>query len=100
MTELKKNKILLVDENKNSRETLQAFLETKGYHCILAQDTPKAIEAIGEYDISLVISNIVMPDDDIVKFLKDSKASFPDLDFIIMTGYSSDNLSSMMEQVT
>jgi len=90
MTELKRNKILLVDENKSSQETLKAFLETKGYHCILAQDTPKAMEAIGEYDISLVISNIVMPDDDIVKFLKDSKAAFPDLDFIIMTGYSSD----------
>ena len=51
MTKSDKNIILLIDKNKNSRETIQAFLKTIGYQCILAQDTSKAMEVVKEYDI-------------------------------------------------
>ena len=90
MTKVNKRKILVVDDNRESIVAIQAFLQKKGYECVKAHDSREAMEFIENDNISLVISDIVMPGDNGINLLKKAKASLPDLDFIIMTGFSSE----------
>ena len=82
--------ILIVDDNEAIRETLEDFLESDGDFCYTASNAYEALSALREDSITLVISDIKMPGMDGIQFMKEAKQSFPDLDFIIITGYASD----------
>ncbi len=81
-------KILIVDDDKGLRSILARSFAVIGFECHEAEDAFKALARIEDEPFDLVISDISMPEMDGIQFMKQAKASFPDLDFIIMTGYS------------
>jgi len=86
-------RILVVDDESSLRLLLTRALSRSGYICDQAEDAVTALELIkackGQgYD--LVISDITMPGMDGITLLKTVKSLFPDIDFIIMTGYTSE----------
>ena len=88
--ETKSQNILIVDDDETIREILRDYLEASGELCFVASNAREALDILSESPMSLVISDIKMPGMDGIEFMKEAKRSFPDMDFMIITGYSSD----------
>ena len=88
--EAKSQHILIVDDDETIREILQDYLEANGELCFVASNAREALDILSENPMSLVISDIKMPGMDGIEFMKEAKRFFPDMDFMIITGYSSD----------
>ncbi len=82
--------ILIVDDEAAIREILTDFLKDNGDFCYVASNAHEALSTLAENPIDLVISDVKMPGMGGIEFMKAAKQSFPDLDFMIMTGYASD----------
>ncbi len=50
--------LLIVDDEKNSREGLRKFFSPKGYEVLLAEDAPAAIKVIREENPDLVLTDL------------------------------------------
>ena len=79
-------RVLVVDDEKNIRITLRAFLEDEGYVVEVAEDATRA-QALLSADLwDLVVSDIVLPGVSGVDLLKAIRAAAPDVQVIMMTG--------------
>ncbi|MCP4023860.1 MAG: response regulator, partial [Desulfobacteraceae bacterium] len=83
-------RVLVVDDEKNLCLILAKSLKKVGFECESALDAEQALELIEKTDFDLVISDIAMPGMDGIDLMKTVKSRYPDVDFIIMTGYASD----------
>ncbi|MBF0229136.1 MAG: response regulator [Desulfamplus sp.] len=81
-------KILVVDDDMGLRSILVKSFQVIGFLCSEAEDAITAYEMICNEQFDLVISDISMPVMDGIELMKKVKSKFPDLDFIIMTGFS------------
>ncbi|MFZ5572861.1 MAG: response regulator [Thermodesulfobacteriota bacterium] len=82
-------KILVVDDDEQFRLAVRTILKQKGYDCRTAPDAETALRQLREESVDLVISDVQMPAMDGVELMRAAKADHPDLDFIMMTGFSS-----------
>ena len=80
-------KILVVDDEETTRETLLKILEREGYHVLTAKDGQSALEVIREHKVNVIISDVCMPRMDGNKLLKLAKSILPDVEIILMTGH-------------
>lgn len=80
--------ILIVDDETNLRALLHQTLTKAGFSVLEADTGEKALELLGNNTVDLVISDIEMPQMDGVELLKQIKTDYPDLDVMIITGYS------------
>ena len=81
--------ILIVDDDENIQTYFMEFFKKSGFNFKVASDSSEALKILHKHSFDLVISDIFMPGTDGIKFMKEAKESFPHLDFIIITGYSS-----------
>ena len=88
MTSSDINKILIVDDEEMIRTTTRSYLEKFGMACDEAEHAEKAIEMVQNGGYDLVLSDISLPGMDGIQMMKKIKESYPDLAFIIMTGYT------------
>ena len=79
--------ILVADDEKNIREGLGKVLEMEGHKVFLARDGLEALNRIEPGDIDLVITDLKMPNLSGEELLRRSKAEFPNLPIIILTGH-------------
>lgn len=56
-----KEKILIVDDDKNICELLRLYLEKEGYETAIANDGERALEIYGEKHFDLVLLDVMMP---------------------------------------
>ena len=82
------NRILVVDDEKPYRELLAEILLTWGYTCEVAADAFEALDLLSQGRFDLVISDIRMQGKDGLELMREARETFPQLDFIIMTGYA------------
>ncbi len=82
-------KILIVDDEKAIRDSLNLILKDENYDTVTAQDGEEALKQIQSGDIDLVISDIKMPNMDGIELLEATSKYSPDTFFIIMTAYAS-----------
>ncbi|RLL53300.1 response regulator [Mariprofundus sp. EBB-1] len=87
--------ILLVDDNKTVLETGRDVLEGLGYRVLVAEDGLAAIEVYSEqqFDIDLLILDVVMPRLGGVEALQSIREINPDVKAMFATGY--DKLSAL-----
>jgi DNA-binding NtrC family response regulator len=84
-----KRTILVVDDDKNTREGLAAALGIN-YKVLSAPDGYAALEALeADRSVCLMLSDVRMPGMDGVELLKKAKAARPDLICILLTAYGS-----------
>lgn len=57
----KKHTILFVDDEPLGTEPLRLLLEAKGFNCVSLTDMTSAIEFLDENDVSVLVSDIMMP---------------------------------------
>ena len=83
--------ILIVDDEEVFLENLQSYLQLKKYHCRKASSSITALDMIREGDFDLVISYVFMPEMSGIELMTSARKLFHDLEFILMTGYSSEH---------
>lgn len=82
--------ILVVDDDESVRNLVLAFLQSMGYAFKGASNAVEALEIIAREHIDLVISDIYMRRIDGLEFMQETHKGYPDLPFIIITGYTPD----------
>ncbi|MCL2067770.1 MAG: sigma-54 dependent transcriptional regulator [Treponema sp.] len=82
-----KFRILIADDEKNSREGLASLLEMDGYETVCAADGQEAWQRFCKGDIDLVITDLRMPGIGGEELLRRIIAETPGLPVIILTGH-------------
>ena len=86
------NKIMVVDDDDDLRDSLQEILTGEGFDVIVAEDGYRAIQLASENQISMVLMDIRMPGiDGVATFLR-IKEILPDCAVVMMTGYALEDL--------
>ncbi len=81
--------ILVVDDEKDIRETLYQGIAMAGFDCFMADGGKNALELMAHQAIDVVLSDINMLEMDGIELLKNVRERF-DTNVIIMTGYIDD----------
>ncbi|MFK5979252.1 MAG: response regulator [Rhizobiaceae bacterium] len=82
--------ILLVEDEDAVRAFSTRALQSRGYEVHEAASGVEALEVMEEYgdEIDLVISDVVMPEMDGPTLLGELRKTYPDLNFIFVSGYA------------
>ena len=81
-------RILVVDDEENMRETLSEFLRMLGYEVDVASDGSSGIEQLGRQEYDLVLTDLKMPGMDGIALTEWMRETHPDMPVILMTGYA------------
>ncbi|MCC5878028.1 MAG: sigma-54-dependent Fis family transcriptional regulator [Candidatus Sumerlaeia bacterium] len=82
-----KRTIMIVDDEKNTREGLKWALEAAGAEIHLASDGEDALVKLGSQPVDLVLSDLKMPRLDGMDLLTHVKEEFPETEVVILTGH-------------
>ena len=82
-----KQNILIVDDEKNTREGLKLILDNNNYNILIAEDGEKAKEILADENIDLVITDLKMPKVDGMELIDYIKTNSPDTETIMLTGH-------------
>ena len=80
-------KILIVDDDPNILRLYKEELEEEGYTIVTASNGQEAIERFDQEDPDLVTLDILLPDIDGIKLLRQMKEKKPRLPIIMSTAY-------------
>lgn len=82
-------RILIVDDDKKTRDFVAAFLSYKGYQVFQASDGQDALEKLEINEVQMVISDIMMPRINGLEFIKKLKAMRPEIVTIAYSAFAS-----------
>jgi putative two-component system response regulator len=85
VTSLQKENILIVDDEKTVRRSLNRCLTLSGFSCLEASSTDEALDSMKKNPVDLVILDIMMPGKSGVEFLPQLKKIFPDTAVVMVT---------------
>jgi DNA-binding NtrC family response regulator len=86
---LKTENILIVDDDLNVLELLQRHLRSWNYHVYRAVSVKEAVEILKDTSISLLITDLKMPEVNGMELLKFVSEHYPQLPKLVVTGYPS-----------
>jgi len=81
-------RLLIVDDDLSIRNLLGQFLKRKGFDYVLAENGKEALDFIEASPFTIIVTDLIMPQIDGFELLKLVKESWPEIDVIIMTGYT------------
>ena len=76
-------KILVCDDEEAIREVVSTLLEAQGYRCTVVPDGSRAIREISNDSHDLVLSDIVMPEMDGMRLLRQLRTQDKDIPVIM-----------------
>ena len=82
-------KILLVEDDDESRISLSAILEYEGYQITAVENGRKAIKILKEQKFPLILTDLKMPEVDGLAVMKKAKLLYPDVIVILLTAFAS-----------
>jgi DNA-binding NtrC family response regulator len=86
MNPKEKWKVLLVDDERHSREAMADWLASEGFECIAVADGQQAIEHIHD-GIAVIVTDLKMPRTDGLDLLRLAKQQAPHAAVILVSGY-------------
>ena len=86
---LKKENILIVDDNYDMLELLQRNLKMQNYHAYKASSVTEAIEILKYTEIDLLITDLQMPGINGMELIKYTEEHFPSIPKLVITGFPS-----------
>lgn len=78
--------ILLVDDDVTLLQATSALLELSGFHTVISDTAPRAIEFLEHLQITAVVIDMFMPDQDGVETIRVIRERWPDLPIVAMSG--------------
>lgn len=83
---MKKEKILIVDDNEQLLSMMNEFLVDNDYDVVCSLDGVGAKQLFSEFNPDIVITDIVMPNVDGIELLIEIRKINPDIKVIVMSG--------------
>jgi len=81
-------RILVVEDDPNHGAMCARLLERRGYHARAITSAREALSLLAQTrDIDLVLADLQMPEMDGIQLLSAVKRKYPQIEFIMMTGY-------------
>jgi len=84
---VKQPTVLLVDDDRASREGLCMALEPSGYLCLQARTGRQALEVLQKHEVDVLITDIRMPEMDGMELFKRVQSDTPEVAVILITAY-------------
>ncbi|MFH0729618.1 MAG: response regulator [Pseudomonadota bacterium] len=84
---VKKETLLLVDDEPGIRKVLGISLADVGYEVMTAENGEEALEKFRRHHPAIVLTDIKMPGMDGIELLRRLKAETPDIEVIMLTGH-------------
>jgi DNA-binding NtrC family response regulator len=81
--------ILLVDDDERLRNAAGKVLAAEGYSVVRAASGREALEALKQQAVSLVVSDLRLPDLDGIALLREVRELLPEAEVVMITGYGS-----------
>ena len=99
--QLRKENILVVDDDVNILELLQRHLQSWNYHVFKAISVKEAVVILRDTSIDLLITDLKMPEVDGSELIKFVSEHYPKLPKLVVTGYPSvqDSLAAIKSGV-
>jgi len=79
-------KLLVVDDETSVREMIAEMLGNEGYEIILVKNGVEATNRLSTLDIDLVVTDIVMPDENGIDLIMDMKKKHPSTPVVAISG--------------
>jgi DNA-binding NtrC family response regulator len=79
--------VLIVDDEKNTREGLRRALESPEYRILLAAGTPEALRIMERESVDLVLTDLRMPGEDGLELMRRGRILRPEASVILLTAY-------------
>ncbi|MDY0389660.1 response regulator [Desulfobulbus oligotrophicus] len=79
-------RILVVDDESQIRTMLTQMLELEGYTVHTAEDGAEGLSLVGRYAFDLVVTDMIMPVKDGLKFIMELVRDYPDLKILAISG--------------
>ncbi|MGA1871540.1 MAG: response regulator [bacterium] len=86
-----KKRILVVDDDQNTREGLTKILMREGYKVVAAKTGSSALDEAKKQDFDLIITDLIMPEVSGIEVLKRVRKEKPGIGVIIVTAYGEVN---------
>ncbi|MBM9519197.1 response regulator [Desulforhopalus vacuolatus] len=88
-------KILLVDDEQDFREISGKFLAHRGFDTLQADSCATALDLLAQEadNVDVIIMDVSMPGKDGIACMAEVKATWPQLEVIILTGHASLSVS-------
>ena len=87
-------KILIVDDNPNMSSLLSEMLEVFDYDSVRASDGSEALDVLEGGNISMVITDMRMPNMSGLELLEAVKGKYPNIPVVLISGYSVNQVTS------
>ncbi len=81
--------VLVVDDEEAAREGMRLALEPLGLEVVTVASASDALRVLAERDVALVLTDMRMPGMDGFGLLERIKASWPEVEVVMITGYAS-----------
>ncbi len=79
-------RVIVIDDEAQTREMLYQMLEQEGYEVIVAQDGIDGIKQFRDKPADLVITDLIMPEKEGLEIIQELKNDFPEVKIIAITG--------------
>jgi len=86
MTENEKGRVLVVDDDAGVREVVRSMLESAGYQVVVAENGKEAMKLLETERADLILTDLVMPEQEGIETIKTLRREYPDLKVIAMSG--------------
>lgn len=92
-------KILVVDDDASFRRVVDYTLQEEGYETILAANGEEALRIFPEHELSLVVTDVIMPRLNGLELLRRAQAIAPEVPVIVVTAHAAveDAVQAMRE---
>lgn len=80
------NRILVVDDDAGVRDVVRSMLESEGYIVAVAQNGREALSALKSEDFQVIITDLVMPEQEGIETIKIVRRDYPAVKVIAMSG--------------
>lgn len=87
--------ILIVDDEASLRNMLSDRLSQRGYTVLTAEHGLQALELLQAHSVSLLLSDIIMPEMDGIALCNEVEKRYPELKVQLMSGFSDDHHSQL-----
>ncbi len=78
--------ILVIDDDRSTRETLEDIIEEMGYEALCAPDGKEGIKALKDKSVDYVLTDITLPGMDGLEILNYVRDNYPDIPVSLITG--------------
>jgi len=79
--------VLVVDDSRSVRDSLQRTLERRGYRVLACANGVDAIEILRREDVQVVVADLKMPRMDGLRLLTSARTFRPEVQFVIISAF-------------